>query len=224
METLDPELTIASRILGQQAGNSFDKLTRAVLIATTTIQYANIATAENEIAAVYKLTNAEIKEAVRTLQGKNAQKMTSMIDPSSGFNTMPIPECYVAIISEDTLFDLKDDSHFTPVEKYASKEGLMEGEVGCMDEVRFVMTTNAYVSSGAGSEGNDVHYTLILAMDAYGITRISGKALENIVMPLGSGGSADPLRQRATSGWKGTFVAKILNEDFIVAIYHGVTA
>lgn len=224
METLDPELTVASRILGQQAGNSFDKLTRAVLAAGTTIQFAATATAENEISAAFKLTNAEVKEMVRTLQGNNAQKMTSMIDASSGYNTSPIPACYLGIVSEKTLFDLKSDTHFTSVEKYASKEGLMEGEVGSMDDVRFVMTTNAYVSSAAGSEANDVHYTIILAADAYGITRISGKALENIVKPLGSGGTADPLNQRATSGWKGTFVAKILNEDFIGIIQHGVSA
>ncbi len=224
METLDPELTIASRILGQQAGNTFDKLTRAILAATTTIQYASVATAENEISAVMKLTYAEVKEAVRTLQGNNAQKMTTMIDPSSGYNTMPIPACFVGIVSEKTLFDLKDDSHFTPVEKYPSREGLMEGEVGCIDEVRFVMTTNAYYTSATGSEGNNVHYTIIIAADAYGISRISGHALENIIKPLGSGGTADPLDQRTTSGWKGSFVAKILNEDFLVAIYHGVTA
>jgi N4-gp56 family major capsid protein len=224
METLDPILTETSKLLGQQAGNSIDQLTRTVLAAGTTIQYASTATATNEITANMPISKAEIMEAVRTLQGNNAQKMTSMIDPKTGYNSSPIPPCFVGIVSEDTLYDLKLITTFIPVEKYASKEGLMEGEVGALDEVRFVMTTNAYVNSAAGANSNDVHYTIILAGDAYGITRISGKALENIVKPLGSAGTGDPLDQRSTSSWKATFVAKILNEDFLLVLQHGVTA
>lgn len=226
METLDPILMETSRLQGQQAGNSFDQLTRAVLIAGTTIQYASTATSNDTITSNMIISKAEIMEAVRTLQGNNARKMGSMIDATTGFNTKPIPPCYIGIISEDTLFDLKENQSingFIRVEEYANKKNLMEGEVGALDEVRFVMTTNAYVNSDAGANSNDVHYTLILAADAYGITRISGKALESITKPLGSGGTADPLDQRTTMGWKGTFVAKILNEDFLLVLRHGVS-
>ena len=100
----------------------------------------------------------------------------------------------------------------------------MEGEIGKLDEVRFIDSTNAVVFSGEGDSGVDVYGTLIFGQEAYGITRISGEAMQNIVKPLGSGGSSDPLNQRQTSGWKATFVAKILNNDFIVRIEHGVTA
>ena len=61
-------------------------------------------------------------------------------------------------------------------------------------------------------------------LDAYGMTRISGAAIKNIIKPLGSGGSADPLDQRQTSGWKATFVAKILNQDFMLRLEHGVSS
>lgn len=226
METLDPILSETSELLGQQAGNSYDQLTRTVLAAGTTIQYASTATATDEITSNMILSKGEIMEAVRTLQGNNARKMSSMIDATTGYNTSPIPPCYIGIISEDTLFDLKENkatNGFIRVEEYSSTSNLMEGEVGALDEVRFVMTTNAYVNSGAGADANDVHYTLILAANAYGITRISGKALENIIKPLGSAGTSDPLNQRSTSGWKGTFVAKRLNEDFLLVLEHGVS-
>jgi len=42
--------------------------------------------------------------------------------------------------------------------------------------------------------------------------------VKNIIKPLGSAGTADPLNQRATSGWKATFVAKILNNAFMTRI------
>ena len=38
---------------------------------------------------------------------------------------------------------------------------------------------------------------------------------ESIVKAFGSGGTSDPLNQRATAGWKMAFVARILNDNFI---------
>jgi N4-gp56 family major capsid protein len=44
--------------------------------------------------------------------------------------------------------------------------------------------------------------------------------MSNIIKPLGSAGSADPLDQRATSGWKAITTTKILNDSWIVRIEH----
>ena len=70
----------------------------------------------------------------------------------------------------------------------------------------------------AGAKGRDVYSTLILGEDAYGITEVTGGGLENIVKQLGSAGTADPLNQRATTGWKATKVAEILVENYMVRI------
>lgn len=218
--TLDPVLTETAELLGQQAGNTLDQLTRDVIVAGTTIQYASSATARADITASMKLTRDEVREAVRTLQGNDARKLTRMVSPSTGFNTSPINAAFVSIISHNTLFDLKDETGWIPVQEYANKNDVMEGEVGAMDDVRFVMTTNAKTFSSTVT----VHGTMILAADFYGISRISGEAMRNIVKPLGSAGTADPLDQRSTSGWKATFVAKILNENFAVRIEHAVSA
>ncbi len=217
--TLDPIITETKEIQGQQAGNTLDQLCRDVIVAGTTIQYASTATDTNEVTAGMKLNRAEIREAVRTLQGNNARKMTKMVNATDGFNTSPINAAYIGIISEDTLFDLKDASGWVSIEEYASKMNVMDGEVGKLDEVRFVMTTNAATESSTVT----VHKTLILAQNFYGITRISGEALRTIDKPLGSGGTADPLDQRSTLGWKATFVAVILNQNFGVLIEHAVS-
>lgn len=220
LTTLDPLLTETSSILGQQAGNTLDQLCRDVIGAGTTIQYASTATDTATVTAGMKLNNDEVKEAVRTLQGNNAKKMMTMINPSTGFNTMPIAAAFIGIISHSTLFDLKNDSAWIPVQEYATQKGVMDGEVGAMDDVRFVMTTNALTESSTVT----VHHTLIIAQNFYGISRISGAAMQNIVKPLGSGGTGDPLDQRSTQGWKATFVAKILNENFAVRIEHAVSS
>lgn len=220
LTTLDPILTETADLLGQQAGNTLDQLTRDVVLAGTTIQYASSATTRATVAASMKLTRQEVREAVRTLQGNNARKLTRIVNPSTGFNTTPLNAAYIGIISHNTLYDLKDETGWIPVEQYANKNDVMEGEVGSIEEVRFVMTTNAKTFSSTVT----VHGTLILAADFYGISRISGAAMRNIIKPLGSAGTADPLDQRQTSGWKATFVAEILNENFGVRIEHAVSS
>lgn|SRR3990167_4333122 len=221
--TLDPVLTETADLLGQQAGNTLDQLTRNVIAVGTTIQYASSATSTATVASGMLITKAEVQEAVRTLKTNNARKITSMIDPSTGFNTAPVDAAYIGICSEDTTFDLKNIPGFIRVEEYGQKKAML-GEVGALDEVRFIETTNANVESASGAGSIDVHNTLIFGADAYAISRISGEALKNIIKPLGSAGSADPLEQRQTSGWKATFVAKILNEAFILRLEHAVSS
>ncbi|MCR4306298.1 MAG: N4-gp56 family major capsid protein [Candidatus Daviesbacteria bacterium] len=223
-ETPDPILTEAADVLGEQAGDSIDQLCRDVLAAGTTIQYASSATTNATITSAMKLTRDEVKEAVRTLKSGNAKPLTSRIDPNTGYNTTPLNRCFIGIVSEDTAYDLDDATGWIPVEKYPNKGDVMPGEIGSLAGVRFIETTNAYVNSSAGYGSIDVHYTIILAQNAYAITRIGGMALRNIVKPLGSAGTADPLDQRATSGWKATFVAKILNQAFLVVIHHAVSS
>lgn len=70
----------------------------------------------------------------------------------------------------------------------------------------------------AGAAGRDVYSTLIIAKNAYGVTELSGGGLETIVKQLGSGGTGDPLNQRATVGWKATKTAEILTETYMVRI------
>lgn len=70
----------------------------------------------------------------------------------------------------------------------------------------------------AGAEGRDVYSTLVLGANAYGVTDINGGGLRHIVKQLGSGGTADPLDQRATVGWKAMQTAERLVEQYMVRI------
>ncbi len=73
-----------------------------------------------------------------------------------------------------------------------------------------------YPGEGAAS-GRPVYSTLVLGDNAYGVTDPKG-TLENITKPLGSAGSADPLNQRSTMGWKSYHAAKILVNEYMVRI------
>jgi N4-gp56 family major capsid protein len=221
--TTDPVLNEANGVLAQQAGNTLDQLTRDVITAGTTIQYASTASVRTDITASMKLNLAEVQEAVRTLKNNNADKITEMIDPSDGVNTSPVDAAYIGFVHPNTTYDLKNATGFIRVEQYGQRKAL-PGEIGTLDEVRFIESTNAKVFTGGGSGGADVYGTLIIGADFYAQSRIAGEAMRNIIKPLGSAGSADPLDQRQTTGWKATYVATRLNEAFAVRIEHGVTA
>lgn len=70
----------------------------------------------------------------------------------------------------------------------------------------------------AGAAGRDVYSTLVIGKNAYGVTEVTGGGLETIVKQLGSGGTSDPLNQRATVGWKAIKTAEILTQTFMVRI------
>ena len=141
--------------------------------------------------------------AVRTLKRRNAQK----IDGS-----------YVGIIHSDCSFDLTEDPNWKYPHQYQDTTELYEGEIGKIEGVRFVETTEAKIFEKAGASGRDVYATLIIGSDAYGVTDIQGGGLQHIVKQLGSAGTADPLNQRATAGWKATKTAVRLVEDYMVRI------
>ena len=78
---------------------------------------------------------------------------------------------------------------------------------------------NAVIYPGeGGKDGAAVYSTLIVADDAYGVTEVTGGGLKHIVKQLGSGGTGDPLDQRATVGWKSTKTAEILVQQYMVRI------
>jgi len=221
MTTEDPVRLEANTILGDQAGNTFDQVIRDVMVTNTNLIYSGSGnTAKDEVAAGDVITSTNIASAVETLKVNNTRWMTSFVDPSTGYNTMPLAPCYIGICHVYTTKTLRAMTGWTKVELYANPSARMEGEIGMIENVRFIETVNAKVYSAAGTAGIDLYGTLIFGMHFYAISRISGHALENIVKPIGSGGTSDPLNQRETSGWKGTLAAKVLNDDFGVQIIH----
>lgn len=97
----------------------------------------------------------------------------------------------------------------TPASKYIYIDAAPEYEIA---------ETNIMYPGEAGREGRDVYATMIFGANAYGTTEIKGGGLEHIVKQLGSGGTNDPLNQRATVGWKATKSAVRLVEGYMVRI------
>ena len=209
LTAIDNNLVQATKLLGSQAGRTLDTITREVLNGGSNVQYA-----EGQVAARNALVGGQasgnhyltvdaVRRAVRFLKVMNAPKINGS---------------YVGIIHPDVSYDLMSDPKWVNVKTYSDPDGIYEGEIGKIEGVRFVETSEAKVFEGAGASGVDVYSTLILGADAYGVTEITGGGLEHIVKQLGSAGTADPLNQRATAGWKATKTAERLVEQYMVRI------
>lgn len=201
-----PEVLRIGKKLSDNAAETFDKLTLSVLKSCTNVQYAGGRTSLATITAADKFSVAEVRKAVRTLQ----QNKGEVIDDS-----------YVCVVDPAIAYDLQGDTAWVNVKNYDPKD-LYNGEIGKLYGVRFVMTTQDLSETGAAS-GVSVHSAYFFAKNAYGSTAVQGN-IETIWKNKGSGGTADPLEQRSTAGWKGHHVAKILTAEWMVKCYCAVSA
>ena len=76
-------------------------------------------------------------------------------------------------------------------------------------------TTKIYPGEGA-SDGGAVFSTLFMGAGAYGVTEVEGGGLETIVKQKGSAGTADPLDQRSSVGWKAIKTAELLLDQYLI--------
>jgi len=213
MTVEDPVITEATDVLGEQAGETLDIVTRDILNAGTNVYYAAGVAARINVAAT--AAEADLTAILKSLKGQNAKKFTEMIQGSAKVNTYPIRPAFIAITHTDKTAEFEELTKWKSVEEYASQGNVDMNEAGAWKALRFIETTNAKVFTGAGAAGVDVYSTLVLGKNAYGVVSLRGnRNIETIVKPLGSGD--DALNQRATVGWKAMATAKILNDAFML--------
>jgi N4-gp56 family major capsid protein len=206
--SIDPVMQANTEVQGQQAGNTVDTVARDVYNAGLNVRYANGRTSRGTVAAGDVMAEAEIKKLRRSLARKNVRKI-------GGY--------YIAIIHPDTTVDIQSTDAWNKTAQYQDKAQIETGMVFRLFGIQFEETSNAKVFYGAGAAGIDVYSTLCFGADALGSATIESLGLEMIYKGLGSGGTEDPLNQRQTQGWKLSYAAKILNEDYVVRLEHAVS-
>ena len=72
----------------------------------------------------------------------------------------------------------------------------------------------------AGKLGASVFASLFFGEGAYGVTEVTGGGLQTIVKQKGSAGTADPLDQRSSVGWKAIKTAEILLPSYLIRVEH----
>ena len=202
LTSIDNTIVEATKILGRQAGLTLDTVTRNVLQSGTNVTYCpksdgSEVTSRAGLDATCQLTVKVVQQVVAKLKGQNAPTINGK---------------YVAIIHPYVAYSLMRDPEWIDAHKYAQPDNLFTGEIGEIAGVRFVETTEAKVYEGG------VFGTLIMGANAYGVTEITGGGLQTIIKQKGSAGTADPLDQRSSIGWKAIKTAELLIPNYLVRV------
>ena len=233
----DPVLKVISERQAQQAGETVDFISYKAFRAGTQVKYVGTsASARSDVdmhigGAVTSAnspganaTLGPIQTAIRTLEANDAKKLKSKLKASVGIATEPIRESYIAICHPDLRQDIQALPGFVAVEKYSDQGDAIEGEIGGVEGVRFITTTQAIPFKDAGDTNGvancvstggsncDVYPVLIMGEDAIGCATLGGmdSLRSKVVMP--KPGPGDPLGQRGTVAWD-TFYSCIILQD-----------
>lgn len=185
-----------------------DILVQDVIDAGTNVYYSGDATSRTTISSNDTMSASNISKAQATLLANNAKPYDAGM--------------FMGVIHPHVLHDLRIETGtgaWLDANKYVTPEKIFKGEIGALSGVRVVVSPNlqffANASNGSGSAGTiDVYPTYFFGKDAYGVVR-EGEP-QSVFNPLGSSGSADPLKQRASAGVKFRVGATILRENALV--------
>lgn len=228
----DPILTQATEILGEQAALTVETLRFNVLKAGTNVFYGNNVAGRSDV--VTAITLADQRRVTTALNRQNAKKITSVVASSPDFNTKSVEAAYVAVCHSDLENDIRGMTGFKPVSDYGTHTTPWEGEIGSVEQVRYLTSTviapweglgAAVGASGLrGGTNVDVYPVLYFARDAFGIVPLKGKSSMTPMVVNPKPAAGDPLGQRGTVGWKLYNATVILQDAWMARLEIGAKA
>ena len=227
-----------TEILGINAGQSLNRLQRNVAEDNLTAFLSGTATTATDInTANYSVSDNT--NLVNVLQRNDALKFRPRTEGSTFIGTQPIRDAFWVIGHVDWEEDVRELSGFRSIETYSSQTETALGEFGALGSGRLISTSEGGIdlatgvavtgtatasARSAGGVRYDVYNTVMYGMDCLGslgldATYLSevyrvGDTLPPVMMIMnakGSAGSADPLHEVATMGWKSWHAGQVLN-------------
>lgn len=228
----DPVLQSATDILGEQAALTVETLRFNVLKAGTNVFYGNAVAGRSSVVTAISL--ADQRRVTTALNRQNAKKITQVVASTADFNTKSVEASYMAVCHPDLETDIRSMAGFKPVADYGPHTTPFEGEIGSVEQVRYLSSTViAPWADAGGAKGAmrstsgtsaDVYPVLIFARDAFGIVPLKGKSSMTPMVVNPKPAPGDPLAQRGTVGWKLWTATVILQEAFMARLEVAATA
>lgn len=209
LESYDDVIFGATEEMGAAEGETYDTLTRNILVAGNSVMYAGFdgdeVTTREQLAKQHKLTPEIVNKAATWLKKNKAPKI-------NGY--------YVALIHPSVAYDLRQSEEWKEFHKYNDVTPIFKGEIGELHGVRFIETTNGKIwDNGDNTDGSVVYATLFLGAKAFGILDPEGEGMEMIVKTKEQIGG--PLNQFSTIGYKFCHGAKILYQERLLRVESG---
>jgi len=205
----DRVLNESSRLLAQNLAQTMDEITRDVLSSTSSVLQASNGVNGN---TPTEMTKADIDAVIQTLLANDAEMISDVIVGRDAFGTSPVRPAFWAYIDTALLDDLESVSNFVNAANYPNDQSVLDSEWGATSNVRWLYTSVGSVTSSSPAVFNN----FVVAKEAYAVVHLGSETGEFYVEPLGSAGAADPLHQRGSVGWQHPFVARILNDAFML--------
>lgn len=162
---------------------------QADLIAAAGInRWCGTATTNLTTSATSEVTYVDLMRLAIDLDNNRTPKQTTVIAGSRMIDTKTIPACRVAYIGSELLplfkamKDLHNNPAFISVEKYASAGTPLNGEVGAVDNFRFVVVPEMLKWAGAGGDASatTTHYETNNRYDVFPILVVGDGAFTTI--------------------------------------------
>jgi N4-gp56 family major capsid protein len=199
MTAVDPVLSSLSERFGFAAAKTIEALIVAELDAEAPVQYVNDRADNNAIVAGDVLNHKECIEA--------------MISQKQDFIGPHEKGDYLVVLHPASEFDILSDTQdgsFIDIRKFDRAGDLMNGEIGKMYGMRFLVSDQ--MTSATNASAVEVYNNYVIGEEAFGVVKLDNKLVEMKIKKHGSAGANDPLDQFATVGYmiRG-FAAKYLD-------------
>lgn len=201
LEAFDDVIFGATEEMGATEGETYDTLTRNILVGGNSVAYAGGKDSRSALTNADVLTPAMVNKAVTWLKKNKAPK---------------IDGCYVAIVHPSVAEDLRESNEWKEFHKYNDVAPIFKGEIGMLHGCRFVESNEAKIWKDGDTA---VYATLFLGKDAFGILDPEGEGMEMIIKTKEQIGG--PLNQFSTIGYKFCHGAKILYEERMLRVETG---
>ncbi len=199
---IDPVLENLSERFGIAASKTIEQLIVAELDAQAAVQRVANRAANVNITTSDVLNHKELVEAM-------IRQKADFIGPHESGS-------YVAVLHPKAEYDLMvdtQDGSMLDLRKFTDPKQILNGEIGRMYGMRFVVSDQMSTYAGAGAGAIDViNAAYVIGEEAFGVVELDGNSVKMINKKHGSGGTSDPLDQIATVGYKiHGFAAKYLD-------------
>ncbi len=224
----DPLTDEVRDMCAEQIAETVEVIRIAVLKAGTTVFYANSAAGRTTVNSPPLRT--DFRRIYRTLKRNKAKTISNIVKASANVSTEPVAPAFFVLGHTDLDADVRNMDGFVPTEQYSNSDKSLPGEIGKMDQFRFILTAlfepwdaggvagTTYLSSGAAVSSDtacDVYPMIVIARDAYGIVPLQG---ENAITPMvkyPSPSVGDELGQKGFVSWKTMQTSVILQQGWM---------
>lgn len=195
---------------GKDAAYHFDSVIRAELL-TNTAGVTNFYAGTTAYGAnVKKITRTQVLDSVTALAINKTPK---------------IGGAYVAVHGPQVCRDIRNDGDWIQIREYADPSSLLNGEIGMMDGVRFVQTTDPARVANTGAQytyaaAGTTFVTPIFGEGAFGVSDLGEQSPYSPQVRIVTGpDKSDPLDQKILVGFKSFFGTLLTQPKYMARVY-----